>query len=675
VLTDIANGKLAQVTWIVPAFNNSDHPGAPAQGPDWVASIVNAIGASKFWNSTTIFIAWDDWGGFYDHVPPPQTDDMGLGFRVPVIVVGPYARRGYISHVTHESSGFLRYMEEVFGLPSLGTRDSNADDFHDCFDYDAAAHALRAGEDESLRRVLPEAETVRPARTTTTTEIALCLVRASGLSASRRGDLLFLLPCLALGATTLLCHLLPSSPRVPPDRMQLFNWFAMVFLCLWAIALPKPTPEATSLFRRILLGLASYGFLGICVTAVRTLAAANRDAFHFAKSAYILPVAWLAVVLYWIAILRPHTDPHTDQTDTPPTVAGVARPRRLIFYPPPNILRKNRPTTCTRSFDGFAFAGAAAETTGTALAGALGCSPPGALYTSVSLTCAWTTPGGACGTSAPGASPSLTAAGNGCAAFAFAAAGASFSPAPGTTPGASSASATDIPLSGHPHGDVSWSTTSCTLPCSNNTCCPGSRSYSASPNGSETASVGATTPRFSTHVSPLRAIRIRRSSRPPPRTANRRSGVITASLAVAIIWISIAPRSSENSSGADSSAARLSVTCSTLVWQTFTVPPLPSAISAVWSFAVTLTDPASTALPPTTSVAPVTSASLVDTYPISCCARTGPAAAHTSAHASPTPKHVEAAGKNLLRNTMRPAYIFRKFAIICLPCVVSTLSG
>jgi phospholipase C len=135
VLTDIAAGKLAQVTWIVPSFNNSDHPGAPAQGPDWVASIVNAIGASKYWNSTTIFIAWDDWGGFYDHVPPPQTDDMGLGFRVPVIVVGPYAKRGYVSHVTHEASGFLRYMEEIFNLPSLGTRDTNADDFRDCFDY------------------------------------------------------------------------------------------------------------------------------------------------------------------------------------------------------------------------------------------------------------------------------------------------------------------------------------------------------------------------------------------------------------------------------------------------------------------------------------------------------------------------------------------------------------
>jgi len=134
-LTDIANGHLAQVTWIVPAFNNSDHPGAPAQGPSWVATLVNAIGQSQFWNSTAIFIAWDDWGGFYDHVPPPQTDSMGLGFRVPLLVVGPYARHGYISHVNHESSGFLRYIEEVFNLPSLGARDLNADDFRDCFDY------------------------------------------------------------------------------------------------------------------------------------------------------------------------------------------------------------------------------------------------------------------------------------------------------------------------------------------------------------------------------------------------------------------------------------------------------------------------------------------------------------------------------------------------------------
>ena len=134
-LNDIKSGNFSQVTWIVPTFNNSDHPGAPAQGPDWVASLVNAIGESPYWNSTVIFVSWDDWGGWYDHVNPPQVDDMGLGFRVPVLVISPYAKHGYISHVDHESGGFLRYMEEVFNLPSLGARDSVSDDFTDCFDY------------------------------------------------------------------------------------------------------------------------------------------------------------------------------------------------------------------------------------------------------------------------------------------------------------------------------------------------------------------------------------------------------------------------------------------------------------------------------------------------------------------------------------------------------------
>ncbi len=137
VLNDIENGQLAQVTWITPMGRYSDHPSVESgvEGPDWVATITNAIGASKYWDSTVVFITWDDWGGFYDHVPPPQVDAMGLGFRVPVIIVSPYARQGYISHVTHESSGFLKYMEETFDLPSLGTRDVNADDFSDCFDY------------------------------------------------------------------------------------------------------------------------------------------------------------------------------------------------------------------------------------------------------------------------------------------------------------------------------------------------------------------------------------------------------------------------------------------------------------------------------------------------------------------------------------------------------------
>ena len=97
-LTDIANGELAQVTWIVPDWAHSDHPGSGSEGPSWVASIINAIGNSPYWNSTAIFISWDDWGGWYDHVAPPKVDAMGPGFRVPLLIVSPYAKHGYITH-------------------------------------------------------------------------------------------------------------------------------------------------------------------------------------------------------------------------------------------------------------------------------------------------------------------------------------------------------------------------------------------------------------------------------------------------------------------------------------------------------------------------------------------------------------------------------------------------
>jgi phospholipase C len=135
VLTDIQHGELAQVTWIVPDWSHSDHPGSGTEGPEWVASIVNAIGKSQFWNSTAIFIAWDDWGGWYDHVAPPAVDRMGPGFRVPVLVVSPWARHGYVSHQFHEVSGFLAFIEANWGLPDLGARDASTDNFSDCFDY------------------------------------------------------------------------------------------------------------------------------------------------------------------------------------------------------------------------------------------------------------------------------------------------------------------------------------------------------------------------------------------------------------------------------------------------------------------------------------------------------------------------------------------------------------
>ncbi len=135
VLVDIQQGELAQVTWIIPDWTHSDHPGSGNEGPDWVASIVNTIGNSQYWNSTAIFITWDDWGGWYDHVDPPKVDAMGPGFRVPLIVVSPYAKHGYISHVAHESSGLIAFIEHNFDLGNLGARDAGADAFADCFDY------------------------------------------------------------------------------------------------------------------------------------------------------------------------------------------------------------------------------------------------------------------------------------------------------------------------------------------------------------------------------------------------------------------------------------------------------------------------------------------------------------------------------------------------------------
>lgn len=136
ILTDVQNGYLAPVTWVVPDFANSDHPGSgSASGPAWVTSIVNTIGKSKFWDSTAIIIYWDDWGGFYDHVPPPQLDLWGLGIRVPMMVISPYAKHDYVSHVQYESTSAAKFIESVFGLPPLGAADTRANNLNDCFDF------------------------------------------------------------------------------------------------------------------------------------------------------------------------------------------------------------------------------------------------------------------------------------------------------------------------------------------------------------------------------------------------------------------------------------------------------------------------------------------------------------------------------------------------------------
>jgi phospholipase C len=136
ILLDIDQGHLASVSWVIPTGQASDHPKSnDGSGPSWVSAVVNAVGKSSYWANTAILITWDDWGGWYDHVPPPIMNSYEYGFRVPLIVVSPYAKPGYVSHVTHDFGSIIRFVEEIFGLPSLGYADAHADNLSDCFDF------------------------------------------------------------------------------------------------------------------------------------------------------------------------------------------------------------------------------------------------------------------------------------------------------------------------------------------------------------------------------------------------------------------------------------------------------------------------------------------------------------------------------------------------------------
>jgi phospholipase C len=130
-LNDIQSGYNASVTWITPTRANSDHSGdgfTTNTSPNWVAHVVNAIGQSSLWDSSVIFITWDDWGGWYDHVSPPYVDDDGLGVRVPFIIISPYTKKGLVTHTLYEQASILKYIEDLFDLTPLSRADGRAAD-------------------------------------------------------------------------------------------------------------------------------------------------------------------------------------------------------------------------------------------------------------------------------------------------------------------------------------------------------------------------------------------------------------------------------------------------------------------------------------------------------------------------------------------------------------------
>jgi phospholipase C len=145
IFADLKQHALPQVSWVIPTLCDSDHPGSGAnRGPRWVTEVVNAIGTSDYWKSTAVIVLWDDWGGWYDNVPPPQTSYTSLGFRVPMIVISPWAKPHYVSHTQYDIGSILKFIEQNFGLGSLGVSDVTATSIADVFDFTQAPNRFTA---------------------------------------------------------------------------------------------------------------------------------------------------------------------------------------------------------------------------------------------------------------------------------------------------------------------------------------------------------------------------------------------------------------------------------------------------------------------------------------------------------------------------------------------------
>ncbi|MEO6834660.1 MAG: alkaline phosphatase family protein [Candidatus Tumulicola sp.] len=145
IFKDLKNGTLPAVSWVIPVLPDSDHPASGYnKGPSWVTSVVNAVGRSSYWKSSAIIVLWDDWGGYYDNVPPPQLDYTSLGMRVPMIVISPFAKPHHVTKTQYEIGSVLKFIEQNFGTGSLGSTDVRANSIGDVFNFGQPAVKFQA---------------------------------------------------------------------------------------------------------------------------------------------------------------------------------------------------------------------------------------------------------------------------------------------------------------------------------------------------------------------------------------------------------------------------------------------------------------------------------------------------------------------------------------------------
>ena len=136
---DLENGTLPEVAYIAPSGASEHPPGSIRSGQKFVKSLIQALMRSNSWDSSAFLLLYDDWGGWYDHVSPPQVDENGYGMRVPGLLISPYARRGYIDSTMLDFTSVLKFIEENWGIEPLAARDTQAKSFMSAFDFSMSA--------------------------------------------------------------------------------------------------------------------------------------------------------------------------------------------------------------------------------------------------------------------------------------------------------------------------------------------------------------------------------------------------------------------------------------------------------------------------------------------------------------------------------------------------------
>jgi phospholipase C len=138
---DLKNGTLPAVAYIAPSGPSEHPPQAPRAGQSFIRSLITELMRSEYWHKAAFMWTYDDWGGWYDHVPPPQVDEYGYGFRAPALIVSPYAKQGHIDSTVTDFTSILRFIEDNWGLPSMAERDAKANSIVGAFDFNQEPRA------------------------------------------------------------------------------------------------------------------------------------------------------------------------------------------------------------------------------------------------------------------------------------------------------------------------------------------------------------------------------------------------------------------------------------------------------------------------------------------------------------------------------------------------------